>query len=278
MKTWATEFKQNAMMRWNGVHKFQQKIKIYIESGSYILKTAETHQDLIDCFKLRHTVFYQEFQNIDLEGIDFDKFDIHFDHIVIIHKDSQKIIGTYRVNSSENYSYFYSSTEFYLDDILNLEGPHLELGRACVHQDHRKGTVLSLLWRGIMEYMNSSRAEILFGCSSIKVNNVCQAAMIFKYFSEDDCLLNDIFSFPTKKYLMSDFDYWYSSFQGGLSESQRNEVEKLIPPLLKSYIKFGAKIASVPAFDREFDCIDFLTVLKKKDMANCLARRLQLIQ
>jgi putative hemolysin len=48
--------------------------------------------------------------------------------------------------------------------------------------------------------------------------------------------------------------------------------------LLKSYLKFGAKIASVPAFDKDFDCVDVLTVLKKDEMTNSLARRFQVVQ
>jgi len=278
MKAWAREIKQNALMRWNGVYKFHQKVNISISTGSYLLKTAESHEELVASFKLRHEVFYQEFQNIDLEGMDFDKFDALFDHLIIIHKNSNKVIGTYRINCSSYSNQSYTQTEFNLDEVFKLPGPHLELGRACIHKDHRKGTVLSLLWRGITDYMNLSGASVLFGCSSLKINNAVQAALVYRYLFEEGALIENLFSTPTKNFQMPNFDICYASFHNGLSESQREEAEKLLPPLLKSYIKFGAKIASEPAFDKDFDCVDLLTVLKKDDMTNSLARRFQLIQ
>lgn len=278
MKAWAREIKQNALMRWNGVYKFHQKVNISISTGSYLLKTAESHEELVASFKLRHDVFYREFQNIDLEGMDFDKFDALFDHLIIIHKNSNKVIGTYRINCSSFSNQSYTQTEFNLEEIFKLTGPHLELGRACIHKDHRKGTVLSLLWRGITDYMNLSGASILFGCSSLKINNSLQAALVYRYLFEEGALVDNLFSSPTKNFQMPNFDICYASFQDGLSESQREEAEKLLPPLLKSYIKFGAKIASEPAFDKDFDCVDLLTVLKKEEMTNSLARRFQLIQ
>lgn len=278
MKTWAREIKQNALLRWNGVYKFQQKINLSISTSSYLLKTAESKEELMASFKLRHEVFYQEFQKIEIEGIDFDKFDALFDHLIIVHKETNKVIGTYRINCSSFQSLSYTETEFNLDEIFELPGPHLELGRACIHKDHRKGTVLSLLWRGITDYMNISGASVLFGCSSLKINNANQAALVYKYFYEQGALIENLYSTPTKNFLIPDFDIWYAFYQGGLNEHQVKEAERLIPPLLKSYIKFGAKIASEPAFDKEFDCIDLLTVLKKEDMTNSLARRFQLIQ
>lgn len=77
---------------------------------------------------------------------------------------------------------------------------------------------------------------------------------------------------------MPDFDLWYSFYQNGLTDEQKMEAEALIPPLLKSYLKHGAKIVGVPALDSDFGCIDFLTVLKKAEMTNSLARRFQVIQ
>ncbi len=274
----ARNFKQQTLMRWNGVYKFQSKLNISINSGTYVLKTAGSHQELIDSLKLRHEVFYKEFQGLEHDGIDVDKFDSLFDHLIIVHKESNKVIGTYRLNCSTFSSMSYTQTEFNLVNVFKLKGPHLELGRACIHKDHRRGTVLSLLWRGITEYMNLSGANILFGCSSVKINSVAQSALIYQYLAAQGAISENLYSSPTKEFLMNDFDIWQAYFKKGLTAEQVKEAEEIIPPLLKSYIKFGAKIASEPAFDRDFDCIDLLTVLKKEDMTNSLAKRFQVIQ
>ncbi|MDD4975117.1 MAG: GNAT family N-acetyltransferase [Bacteriovorax sp.] len=279
MMAWAKEIKENTLLRWNGVYKFQSKINLYIKAGSYILKTADTHEELIESCRLRHEVFYQEFQDIETTGIDIDKYDSHFDHLVIIHKETNKIIGTYRLSCTTFSNLSYTEQEFNLSEIYKLKGPHIELGRACIQKDHRKGSaVISLLWRGITEYMNLSGANILFGCSSIKINSPKDAALVYKYLIDQGSVVTSNFASPTKNFQIPDFDLWFSYFQNGLSETQIEEAEKLIPALLKSYLKFGAKIASEPAFDKAFDCVDVLTVLKKEEMTNSLARRFQVVQ
>lgn len=277
--SWAKDLKENTLLRWNGVYNFQPKISLYLSIGSYILKTADSYEELIESCRLRHEVFFQEFQDIEISGIDIDRFDTHFDHLIIIHKETNKIIGTYRLNCNEFSTLSYTEQEFNLSEIYKLNGPHLELGRACIQKEHRKGAaVISLLWRGITEYMNISGSKILFGCTSIKINTSRDAALIYKYLVDQGSVVTSHFASPTKKYQMSDFDIWFSYFQNGLTEDQCEEASNLIPSLMKAYLKFGAKIASEPAFDRDFDCVDMLTVLRKEDMTNSLARRFQVVQ
>lgn len=270
------QIRNSTQLRWNRVHKFKSKVKIYFEMGPYIVKTAETPRELIESFKLRHKIFHQEFRGIEKTGLDFDKFDYYFDHLIIVHKETHRIIGTYRLNCSSFSKESYTALEFDISLIWLHRGPFLELGRACIDQDHRKGSVISLLWRGIAEYMSESGSNILFGCSSLKVNNSREAALIYRYLLEQGAVTAEFLCKPTKKFMMKDFDAWYSYFGSGLSDRQREEAEKLIPSLLKSYLKQGAKVACEPAFDKEFDCIDLLTVLKREDLANSLAERFKI--
>ena len=277
--SWAKEFKENTLLRWNGVYKFQPKVSLYISIGSYILKTADTYEELIESCRLRYEVFYKEFQGLENSGIDVDRYDSHFDHLIIIHKETSNIIGTYRLNCSKYSSLSYTEQEFDLKEVFNLDGSLLELGRACIHKDHRKSSsVISLLWRGITEYMNISGANILFGCSSIKIKTSREAALAYKFLLDNGYVVSEHYAWPTKKFQIPDFDLWVSYFQDGLTDIQNEEAEKLIPSLLKSYLKFGAKIVSEPAFDKELGCVDLLTVLKKEEMSNSLARRFQVIQ
>ena len=263
----------------NDVFNFEPKIDIYIESGSYILKTAKSYDELLESCILRHEVFYQEFQGVEEAGVDMDQFDHHFDHLIIIHRETNKIIGTYRINSSEFSNMSYTAQEFDLAEVFKLKGPHIELGRACIQKDHRKGaSVIFLLWRGIIEYMTVADANVLYGCSSIKINNPAEAALVYKYLQEQGSVMDEKFSSPTKEFSMPEFENRLACLKDGLGHEQSEVAGKLIPSLLKSYIKFGAKIASEPAFDVEFDCIDVLTVLKKEDIADSITRRFQVVQ
>jgi putative hemolysin len=261
------------------IFNFKPKISILIETDKFILKTADAYEELLESFKLRHEVFFQELQGKINTGIDLDKFDAYFDHLVIIEKNTNNVIGTYRLNLSEFSNYSYTAQEFDLDEIFKIQGPHLELGRACIHKEFRNGIIISLLWRGIVAYMNQSGARVLFGCSSIKVNNPKDTALIYKYLLEQRHISESNFTSPTSSYQMPFFDIWISYYLcNKLTELQCKEAESLIPPLVKSYLKLGAKIASIPAYDKEFDCIDVLTVLKKEDITNSVARRFQMVQ
>jgi len=58
------------------------------------------------------------------------------DHIIIIDKNINKIIGTYRINIYNKK--FYSAKEFYINDLLALKGKKAELGRACIFKELQK--------------------------------------------------------------------------------------------------------------------------------------------
>jgi putative hemolysin len=275
MQTLIDQLIHKTQLRWNKVHKFKAKINFNIEVGSYLIKTAETPEELIESFRLRDEVFNQEFRGIEYTGLDFDKYDYYFDHLIIVHKELKKIIGTYRLNCSSDSKNSYTATEFDLKPLFFKMGPFLELGRACIHKDFRKGSVISLLWRGITEYMKLSNASILFGCSSIKVNNARDTALIYRHLIEIGLVSKEFNCKPTKKFTMQDLDTWNFYFRNGLNLNQKIEAEEMIPSLLRSYLKLGSLIAGEPAFDEDFDCIDLLTILKREDLADSLAKRFQ---
>lgn len=272
--------KNTTQMRLNGVHKFKVKIPMQFEAGSYIVKTADTEFELIESFRLRHEVFSNEFKGHNRPGLDFDRFDTAFDHLIIYHAQLNQVIGTYRLNCTSNLDTrkieSYTGLEFDLSEIERFNGPYLELGRACIKREYRKGSVISLLWRGIAEYMRLSQAEVLFGCSSLKINSPREAALIYTYLKEENFLTTQIDCKPTRKFEMQGLDAWMNYFSLGLKDYQKEEAKDLIPSLLNSYLKLGAKVAGLPAFDVEFDCIDLLTILEKNNLSNSLATKLQI--
>ncbi len=275
MIEFAQQLKHATQLRWNRVHKFTAKINLNIQFGPYLLKTAEAPSELIESFRLRHEVFNQEFRGIEGSGLDFDKFDYHFDHLIIVHRDSNKIIGTYRLNCSTFSKESYAALEFEISKLKENAGPILELGRACIHKNFRKGSVISLLWRGIAEYMNLCGATVLFGCSSLKINSPREAALVYHHLTAQNLVSHDYGCRPTKNFCLPNFDPWYTYFRHELSSTHTQEAEDLIPSLLKSYLRLGAKVAAEPAFDADFDCIDLLTILRRQDLAQSLAERFQ---
>ncbi|RYZ83635.1 MAG: GNAT family N-acetyltransferase [Proteobacteria bacterium] len=264
-------------MRMNRINKFRPKIEVHTEVGPYLLKTASNGTELKEALELRYQVFHREMiGKSKTTGIDVDSYDFLCDHLIIIDKKSGRIVGTYRLNSSELPKDFYSAREFDLDNIMKQPGKKLELGRACIHKDFRKGIVISLLWRGIAEYMSQSGAQLLFGCASIKTENPRQAALLYKYFQNNNRIIPDYAAAPTSPYVMPKLDLWIQNLQNPLSESELAEVEELLPPLCRAYLKIGAFIGGEPAWDAEFKCIDFLTILHREDLNRTLWKKYKL--
>ncbi len=265
---------QTSQIYFTRISKWKSKADLKIETGPYVLKFATTKKEVIDCFKLRHQVFCVEMAGQSKKSrLDFDKYDNFCDHLIIVHQPTEKIVGTYRMNFSETSDSFYTESEFHLNPWINKQdAPFIELGRACIEKDHRRGIVISLLWRGIADYMKLMNAEKLIGCSSIKVTDARSAALVYKYFEAKGALTEEIFQ-PKDKFVMDDLQFWLNVFSSGLTEQQMQDAEEMVPSLLKSYIKAGSKVASLPAFDEEFSCIDFVTILNRADLDQKLVRR-----
>ena len=140
----------------------------------YSVRLASSINEIHAAQALRFEVF-----NIELEegldascatGRDEDPFDAFCEHLVVEHGPSQRIVGTYRLQTGQNAAKhlgYYSEQEFEFGVFETLRPEMLELGRACIHRNHRNLIVLGLLWKGIADYARRHSGRYLIGCSSI---------------------------------------------------------------------------------------------------------------
>lgn len=257
--------------RWK-LRQFQPKVSIFIESNRFIIKTVENIYELEKALNLRYEVFYKEALNKDnFSRTDIDKFDLICDHLIILDKKQNCVVGTYRFISSTFSDKFYSETEFDIDQVKNAEGIKLELGRACVHKNYRNGSGIALLWKGLSEYFKTIGAKYLFGCSSIGTTNIVEISLIYKYIKEFYLSPDDFRVFPNEKHKIKELDSNLDAFDkfGIKTES----IEDFIPPLLKSYLKAGSVICGEPALDKKFKCADFFTVLDLELLSKSFEKR-----
>ena len=145
-----------------------------IVSAHYRLRLATTDADVRAAQVLRFVVFNLELRE-GLEQsyatcLDADAFDPVCDHLLVEDTRTGEIIGTYRLQTGmrakENRGY-YSEQEFDFTPYEKLRHEILELGRACVHSNHRTLSVLSLLFKGIRSYAALHGCRYLIGCSSL---------------------------------------------------------------------------------------------------------------
>lgn len=259
------------------VKNFRPNVQFEFARGHFLVKTARTGDDLEQCLKLRFDVFHTEYIKTKRSyGIDVDALDFDCDHLMVIDQRSGQVVGTYRLNSSLFTDSFYSELEFKMDEVLDLQGPHLELGRACIDTAHRSGMVIALLWRGIAEYIRQTGTRVLFGCSSIKTIDALEIALVTKHLRDEGFLTGKFNVTTTKKFKANQLAKMLEYLDEKPEIYRKIDVSHLIPPLFNSYLKMGAKLCGEPALDREFSCIDFLTVIPTSAFNSTIKNRYEL--
>jgi putative hemolysin len=235
-------------------------------SATYATRLARNDDDVRAAQSLRFQVF-----NLELEegleqsyatGFDEDPFDAVCDHLIVEHLPSATVVGTYRLqtgsNAAKNLGY-YCAQEFDFTAFELFRGEMIELGRACVHPQHRNLVVLGLLWKGIADYARQHNARYLCGCSSLT--------------SQDPAVGASAYADLCRKHLAT--PEWRTqplpTYECSLRQLAAEPVK--IPKLLRAYLSLGAKICGPPALDRNFKTIDFLTLLDLEAMSELNWRR-----
>ena len=200
-------------------------------------------------------------------GLDIDPFDEFCDHLIVEELATSEIVGTYRLQTGQlaaaNLGY-YSEQEFDLTPYEPFRWEMIELGRACVHAEHRNFNLLHLLWRGIARYAVERNARMLIGCSSISSQDPTDAIAVYEK-------LQPYLAAPA---LRTQPRPEFAVAAGGGDAGRRYTWSRLAEPgstppatagassrLLRAYLTIGAKICGPPAIDRDFGTIDFLTLL-----------------
>ena len=238
-----------------------------LSCGPYRLRFAESKEDLEAVFRLRFLVFNLEL-NEGLEsayenGYDTDEFDEVCEHLIVEHGPSQKVVGTYRLQTGEvaarNRGY-YSAREFDFFPYEPLRDSLVEAGRAAIHRDHRSFEVLTLLWRGIAQYALERKARYLIGCSSLTSQDVKQGSGMYRR-------LQEFLAEPNLRTVPRD------EFRMPIEADVTRGSDVRPPKLLRAYLTIGGKICGPPAIDREFKTIDFLTLLDLEQLPSVVRSR-----
>ena len=241
-----------------------------IESDNFIIKLVQTKSELKKAQALRYSVFYKEKKAKPtlpkkLIRLDYDKIDKFADHLIVIDKNRKnKIVGTYRLirgDVAELYGGYYSSTEFNLINIVNnYQNKHiLELGRSCVHQNYRNGTIMNLLWKAIAEYVKLYDIKVLIGCASFSGTDPIK-------YSEELSYLRDNFSLPANLSVESYDNNIYPTYKLNNNNSNPLRTFAKLPPLIKGYLRVGGKVSDNFFVDYRFNTIDLFVVVCTDDI------------
>jgi putative hemolysin len=228
-----------------------------VTEGRFRLRFARDLDALDAILELRFEVFnlelHEGLESSFATGRDEDEFDAVCHHLMVTDVATDKIVGTYRMQTFEmagSLQGFYSFSEF---DLASVPGRVLaqsvELGRACVAKKYRSKQVLNLLWRGLARYLKHNCKRYLFGCCSLTSQSPAEGKRLMDYLALHQHVHPHVRILPHAEYLCYPEDF---------VAPQENPVA--LPRLMQIYLMIGAKICGPPALDRRFKTIDYLAL------------------
>jgi len=228
-------------------------------AGNLELAVARTADEIEALQRLRFSVFSEEMNAVFPEsanGIDADRYDPWCEHLVVREQDTGRIVGTYRLLTPVNATRlggYYSESEFDLSGLGALRSQVIELGRSCIHPDYRNGAVLMLLWAGIASFVKHLNLRYVLGCASVSLRD--GGATAAHVWQEAQRSLGQLEGLPR---LRPHHPYPVQRMDADLPART--------PPLIRGYLRVGARICGEPAWDPDFNTADFPVFLDIDDM------------
>ncbi|MEU2106648.1 MULTISPECIES: GNAT family N-acetyltransferase [unclassified Nocardia] len=243
----------------------------------YSLVVSSDLDHRIAAQRLRYNVFANEpgFQiPDDGTGLDADRFDEHCDHMLVRDDAGGEFVGCYRMLPPDKVAAaggYYTATEFDLTQ-LDPEGMRIvEMGRACVVPDHRNGSVLTLMWAGILHYIQLTGYEWVMGCVSVPMRDTPADPPGVNVRGVRDMLLGRHASDPERRV----HPYNPVIVDGKTLDELTPPGRPKLPPLVRGYLRLGAEICGEPAHDPAFAVADFVALLGLNTINTRYLERLQ---
>ncbi|NPD17355.1 GNAT family N-acetyltransferase [Xinfangfangia sp. D13-10-4-6] len=228
----------------------------------YTLRLAVDEADIRGAQRLRYRVFVEELGAsgglIDhAQRLETDSFDALFDHLVLIDKrvppaSGDHVVGAYRLLPDDRLPQggrFYSEDEYDLSPLRATGRRLLELGRTCVHPDHRGGAAMLLLWNGLAEYVLEREIEVMFGPASFHGTDTAALAKPLSW------LWHHHLAPPAIR---------VRALPPGRAEMDlipadgldRASAMAAMPALIKAYLRLGGMVGDGAFIDRPFNTTD----------------------
>ncbi len=246
-------------------------------SGALELRLATRKSEIRKAQKLRYKVFFEEGgavadRTAALIRRDICRFDRLCDHLLVVDhaarnrfgKQKPKIVGAYRLLRQDvaqaNFG-FYSAQEFDIGPLLarHPESRFLELGRSCVLADYRSKRVIEMLWRGIWAYVQHHRIDAMIGCASFEGVDPDALARPLSFLHHHARAEEQWAARPLPRYFTP------TNRMDAAAINLRQAMNDL-PPLIKGYLRVGAKFGDGAVVDRQFGVTDVFVVMPIADI------------
>ncbi len=243
--------------------------------GKLCVRLTQSSAEVAIAQRLRYKVFYEELNATPSPDAlksqaDADRFDDICDHLIVvdqaaIRRDDQfavhdgVMVGTYRLLRqavAEKNGGFYTQSEFNIAPLLAAKPDlnFLELGRSCVLREFRIKPVVELLWQGIWNYVRHHGLDVMLGCASLEGVDVGQHAATLDFLARN-CA-------PPPEWTVRALPERFVEMKSPAANSlDAKTALKLLPPLIKGYLRLGCYIGDGAVIDHQFNTIDVLIIL-----------------
>ncbi|WP_128254113.1 GNAT family N-acetyltransferase [Falsirhodobacter deserti] len=231
------------------------------------LRLAQDERDLRAAQRLRYRVFVEELggdgELVDHDRkLEIDRFDPFFDHLILVdgRRDAdalEDVVGVYRLLPGERAAAaggFYSESEYDLSVLGRSGRKLLELGRSCVHADHRGGMAMMHLWNGLADYVLDRGFEVLFGPASFHGTDIEALAQPLAFLHHNHLAPGDLrVTAQPASYQRMDLI--------AAEDVDRKAAMQGIPALIKAYLRLGGCVGEGAWIDHAFNTTDVCLVM-----------------
>ena len=226
----------------------------------FSVRIAETEQDLRAAQALRYEVFVRELGGsgamVDHEaGLERDKFDPYFDHMLVSDDRLGEVVGVYRLlrsDQAQKLGQFYSDDEYDLSALRSSGRKLLELGRSCLHAEYRGGMAMFHLWNGLAAYVADHQIDVLFGVASFHGTDPQALAQPLSLLHANHLAPEDL--------RVRSRAYQPMNLVDG-DQIDRRAAMVDTPALIKAYLRLGGFVGDGAYVDHAFNTTDVCLIL-----------------
>ena len=233
------------------------------------VRVTRSMRDIAAAQALRFRVFCEEMPSWPSPAMvrarrDADEFDDVCDHLIVEDlarpRGNRAVATTRMLRQSATIAHggFYSAREFDIRPLLRSPpqgGELCEIGRSCVHREYRRTGIVQLLWRGLAQYYRTNGIARVMGCASLPGAGPGDHTVTLSYLYHWHLapLSRRVRALPGQSLPMN---------RTGMDAIDRARAFRLLPPLIKGYLRLGAVVGDGAVVDPRFRTTDVLMTVE----------------
>ena len=249
--------------------EYNPACEVFGQIGSLVTRLATNSREIDAAQALRYQVFVEEMKaKVPLEAMrrrrDIDAWDAVCDHLLVLDTSidgdpEDQVVGTYRLLRQEvalANDGFYTASEFDVGALISRHSDKrfMEIGRSCVLPDYRNRRTIELLWQGTWAYALRHKIDVMIGCASFSGADPQDHARALSFLHHNACAHGEWTAKP-----LADLNQPMDLLDAETLNAKVAVSE--MPPLIKAYLRIGAKFGNGAVIDQAFNTTDVLVIL-----------------